>query len=74
MVGIVHSFDEDRGFGFVRVSFKEQYFFHVQNWRGAEAPARGQRVEFDLGPGHKPGQRPQAVRVIVVETNAAGAR
>jgi cold shock CspA family protein len=70
MFGEIYSFDEDRGFGFIRISFKEQYFFHVQNWRGAVVPVRGQRVEFDLGPGHKPGQRPQAIKVIAIEGGA----
>lgn len=64
MVGTVHTFDENRGFGFIRISFKEQYFFHVSNWGGPEAPLQGQKVEFDLGAGHKTGQRPQAVKVI----------
>jgi cold shock CspA family protein len=64
MVGTVHIFDENRGFGFIRISFKEQYFFHVSNWGGPEAPLQGQKVEFDLGAGHKPDQRPQAVKVI----------
>jgi len=64
MFGTVRNYDEDRGYGFIRISFKEQYFFHVQNWHGADVPVQGARVEFDLAPGHKPGQRPQAIKVI----------
>lgn len=70
MRGKIHKFDEDRGFGFIRVSFKEQYFFHVDNWRAATVPVAGQKVEFDLAPGHKTGQRPQAVKIIVVHGGA----
>jgi len=74
MIGTIRTYNEDRGFGFIRVSFKEQYFFHVENWRGAAVPVAGQTVEFDLAPGHKPGQRLQAVKVIPAETAVGGAR
>jgi len=76
MVGTIQSYLPLRGFGYIHVAedFRKRIFFHVTNWRGAEMPARGMRVEFDLAEGHKSGQRPQAVRVIVVETNAGGAR
>lgn len=74
MFGTVQTYHEDRGYGFIKITFKERYFFHVQNYRGETAPTVGMLVEFDLAPGHKPGQPDQAIHVIPAETNAGGAR
>lgn len=70
MIGVIHQYNDDRGFGFIRTSFRTQFFFHISNWGGPEVPERGQKVEFDLGAPHKEGLNPQAVRVIPVDGGA----
>jgi cold shock CspA family protein len=67
MFGKIVLLNEDRGFGFIRREddFRVQVFFHFNNWSDPKAPAMHQRVEFDLGPGFKPGQADQAVKIIV---------
>jgi cold shock CspA family protein len=67
MFGTIQTYYEDRGYGFIKISFRERYFFHVQNFRGETVPTQGMRVEFDIAPGHKPGQPNQAIHVIPAE-------
>ena len=64
MFGKIHVYYEDRGYGFISVNFRERRFFHVDNYKGAEIPTSGLRVEFDLAPAIKPGLPDQAVRII----------
>jgi len=49
--GHVSAYRVDRGFGFLTLgTCKEDfqtYFFHINDWRGAELPARGQKVTFE---------------------------
>jgi cold shock CspA family protein len=72
MFGVIQIYFPLRGFGYIHVAedFRKRIFFHVTNWRAAEMPVRGQRVEFDLASGHKPGQRPQAVKIILATEGA----
>ena len=76
MVGTIQSYFPLRGFGYIHVAedFRERTFFHVTNWRGATMPSQGMVVEFDFAPGHKPGHRPQAVRIIPTGTAVGGAK
>jgi cold shock CspA family protein len=66
MFGTIQTYFPLKGFGYIHVAedFRKRIFFHVTNWRGASMPAQGMHVEFDLGAPFKPGQRPQAIKVI----------
>ncbi|WP_169979538.1 cold shock and DUF1294 domain-containing protein [Tautonia rosea] len=60
--GVVVSFDDDRGFGFIRTSaLKEDVFVHVSAIEGGGLLRPGQRVRFSVEPGDR---GPRAVRVI----------
>jgi cold shock CspA family protein len=72
MFGTIQTYQEDRGYGFIKISFKERYFFHIENYRGETIPTVGMRVEFDLAPGHKPGQPNQAIHVIPADATGGG--
>lgn len=69
MEGIIQNYFPLRGYGYIHTEkhFRKGIFFHVSNWRGTEVPSRGQKVEFDLGSAHKPGQEPQAIKIIVIK-------
>jgi cold shock CspA family protein len=74
MTGIIQSYFDTRGFGFVLVNFRDRRFFHVIDYHGAVPPTPGMRVEFDLAPSKKKGFPDQAVRVVPSETSVGGAR
>jgi cold shock CspA family protein len=73
--GVVSFYSFPGGFGFIRISFKNDVFFHVKQWESDLEPKIGMRVTFERGPGHKPGQPDQALRVKIVsaEGQAGGA-
>jgi cold shock CspA family protein len=72
MFGTVQSYFPLKGFGYIHVAedFRKRIFFHVTNWHAATIPVQGMRVEFDLAPGHKPGQQPQAIKIIAIDGGA----
>jgi cold shock CspA family protein/uncharacterized membrane protein YsdA (DUF1294 family) len=60
--GVVVSFDEDRGFGFIRTpDATEDVFVHVSAIEGGGGLRPGQRVRFRVEPSDR---GPRAVRVI----------
>ena len=72
MFGTIQTYFPLKGFGYIHVAedFRKRIFFHVTNWRGTSMPTQGMHVEFDLGAPFKPGQRPQAIKVIAVDGGA----
>lgn len=60
--GVVVSFDEGRGFGFIRPSgAADDVFVHVSDVDGRVSLRAGQRVRFAVEPGR---EGPRAVRVV----------
>jgi len=68
MVGRVRKYDELRGFGFIMVGFRKDYFFHVHQWKSDREPKVGTVVMFEVIPANKPGFQHQAGNVRPVET------
>jgi len=64
--GKIVSYRSDRAFGFIEVTCGKQYFFHIKNWQGEEAPVIGRSVWFELGPGFTSGKSQQAVDIKLV--------
>jgi len=65
MTGTVSKYFVVRAFGFIipDSDFRSSVFFHLKNYNGATVPTEGMRVEYDMGPGLKPGET-QAIKVI----------
>ena len=61
MVGTIQMFNETRGFGFLKSSFRT-HFFHVSNWQSEQYPAKDTLVEFEIGPAFR-GSGTQAINV-----------
>ncbi|MFC1969375.1 cold-shock protein [Chloroflexota bacterium] len=61
----------DRGYGFIQSESGEDLFFHSNDLVGVEFNSlkEGQEVEFEKGEGRD--GRPQAVRVRLIEIQAA---
>lgn len=61
--GTLRSWNEGRGYGFIRVGPLEKYFLHVSQIRsGTETPVAGMTVHFDVSPTPRaPGRDPQAI-------------
>ena len=59
----------DRGYGFIKGEQEEDLFFHRNDVEGVEfnSLSEGQEVEYDHGKGRD--NRPQAVKVRLVEPN-----
>jgi CRISPR-associated protein (TIGR03986 family) len=51
--GTIASFNENRGFGFIRREGESDLFFHISQWRGAGDPVEGQEVDFTEGQGRQ---------------------
>lgn len=73
MQGIVTRFNDERGFGFIRVGDgRRDIFVHFTGIRmpGVRKTLReGQRVEFDLAEGER---GPKAVDVVALDDGTAG--
>jgi cold shock CspA family protein len=69
MFGTIHVYYEQKGYGFISVTFNKRVFFHVSNYNGEVIPSPGLRVEFDLAPSKTAGKAEMAVRIVPVETN-----
>lgn len=69
--GRITQFKELNGFGWVAVAFNKVHFFHVSEWKADFIPAVGMEVEFEIGPGRKPGQT-QAVNVTPIASQNEG--
>lgn len=55
--GTVKKFDAQRGFGFIQVAnSRRDLFVHINNVQGRRELHSGQEVEFEEGPGRKPGE------------------
>jgi hypothetical protein len=52
-----------QSFGFIKITWKQQYYFHISQWDAEELPEIGQRVIFEEAPPRKPGAYPCAVNV-----------
>jgi cold shock CspA family protein len=68
MVGRVRKYDALRGFGFIMVGFREEFFFHVHQWKSDVEPKVGMVVTFEVIPANKAGFQHQAGNVKPVET------
>lgn len=63
MKGTVVKFNNERGFGFVRIaSWQDDVFVHISDVQDREPPAIGQEVRFDL---ERTGKGPRAVNVRI---------
>lgn len=62
--GVIESYNESRGFGFISSKTQPRIFFHVSSLIGVKKPVQGLRVTFSTEASPK-GRR--AVRVIVAE-------
>jgi cold shock CspA family protein len=61
---IIILFNQPKGWGFLTPpGSKEEIFFHISNCVPEYKPQLGDRVEFEMGPPFKLGQRPQAIKV-----------
>jgi len=63
--GVIESYNESRGFGFISNKSHERVFFHVSSFEGHQKPRRGSNVRFESEPSAK-GLR--AVHVELVES------
>jgi cold shock CspA family protein len=63
--GKVGTFSNEKGYGFIFISFTNRLFFHFSNWKSDIEPIIGQVVEFDTAPGKKVGTL-QAINVRVI--------
>lgn len=77
--GIVESWKDERGFGIVRITFKQRFFLHVSQWQHDEAPFHGQSVSFETADPRPGGALPQAIDVrpepqIVAKATEGGAQ
>jgi cold shock CspA family protein len=72
MVGIIRSYHEGKGFGWIKIeNLLAAQFFHCSQWRHAEVPLAGQLVQFELGPDHKGRTEAKNInRVEVAEESA----
>jgi len=70
MLGTIQQYAALNRYGFILSDndFRSQIFFHIKNYHGSLIPEKGMRVEFDLGPGFKPGLPDQAIKVIPADT------
>lgn len=62
--GIIESYNESRGFGFITSKTQPRIFFHVSSLVGVKKPVQGLRVTFSTEASPK---GPRAVRVMVAE-------
>ncbi|MCA8022693.1 cold shock domain-containing protein [Burkholderia metallica] len=67
MRGTIKWFSKDKGHGFIHGETSIDYFFHVSDVIGAEAPRDGDVVEFDATSGKR---GPRAAKVRIVEKQA----
>jgi tetratricopeptide (TPR) repeat protein len=63
--GIVQSYNETRGFGFISSESEPRIFFHVSSFAGRQKPREGSRVTCTLEATSK---GPRAARVVLVES------
>jgi CspA family cold shock protein len=63
--GTVKWFNDEKGFGFIQQESGNDIFVHFRsiNSEGFKSLAEGQKVNFDIGDGHK---GPQAENVTVI--------
>ena len=47
--GIIDSWDDQKGFGFIAVAPGKKVFFHISAVRGSHRPQQGEPVFFQLG-------------------------
>ena len=59
--GVIESYNESRGFGFINNKSHERLFFHVSSFAGKQKPARGSRVTFTSE------SSPKGLRAVHVE-------
>ena len=71
MKGKISQYKELSGFGWIYEGFNKVHFFHVSNWNAATIPVVGMEVEFEVGPGRKPGQT-QAVNIVPIASQVEG--
>lgn len=68
MTGSIISFNEKRGFGFIKAedsTIPQRYFCHISNFMNLEAyPKPGQRVRFELKASAK-GEEAVDIRIII---------
>lgn len=62
--GVIDSYNESRGFGFISSVSEPRIFFHVSSVVGQKKPVQGLRVTFSTEASPK---GPRAVRVVVAE-------
>jgi len=62
--GVIDSYNEKRGFGFIKSESQPHVFFHVSAFVGRQRPSQGLRVSFAAAPSPK---GPRAVHVRVAE-------
>ena len=67
MEGRVKFFNSERGYGFIGTEYSGDFFFHVSQFRGMDIPEVGQYVRFEQQAPKKPGGRPSAVNIQVVQ-------
>lgn len=63
--GVIESYNEKRGFGFIKSESQPRVFFHVSAFVGRKRPSQGLRVSFALEPSPK---GPRALRVRMTES------
>lgn len=51
LTGVIHYFDDTKGYGFIKTAEDESFFFHQNNVSGT--PAKGKRVTFEKERGQK---------------------
>lgn len=59
--GVIESYNESRGFGFISNKSQERIFFHVSSFVGQQTPRRGSTVIFSSEPS------PKGLRAVHVE-------
>ena len=47
--GVIESWDDQKGFGFISIAPGKKIFFHISAVRGSHRPAPGDSVFFQLG-------------------------
>lgn len=59
--GVIESYNESRGFGFISNKSHERVFFHVSSFEGHQKPRQGSNVRFESEPS------PKGLRAVHVE-------
>ena len=72
--GVVVVWKQQGGYGFIfNDVINRRVFFHASEWKRVAEPVVGDGVQFEIGPGQRPGKSDVAVNVRPVGVNVFAA-